>query len=71
MWFLFAGGAATTGGNSGSASCIFPYTYSGQTYTQCIDAFNSGVFWCPTADLNGIDYVSGTTKWGNCISKEH
>ncbi len=60
-------GVGTIGGNSGGAICTFPFVYNGVQYSTCITDNNNGVLWCPTADLNGINWVAGTSKWGNCI----
>ncbi len=69
MLFLLVDGIGTTGGNGGGATCIFPYVYEGVQYTTCIGSNNAGVMWCPTADLDGANWVAGTSKWGNCVGE--
>lgn len=66
MFLLIIDGKETTGGNGNGAPCKLPFIYHQTTYNECIDAYNQGQFWCPTADLNGTTYVPKTTKWGNC-----
>ena len=52
---------ATTGGNAGGASCVFPFTYNGVSYTTCIIAYNGNTSWCATTN----NYPSDQ-RWGNC-----
>ena len=65
--FIFTDGVGTIGGNSGGEVCIFPFVYNGVQYDTCTDTDNNGILWCATADLDGINYNSQTSKWGNCI----
>jgi len=49
-------------------SCIFPFTYKGQVYTECTgrDSLLGQKFWCPTkVDANGV-FIQGSRNWGTC-----
>lgn len=60
MWLVSAHG--TTGGNAAGSSCVFPFTFQGNSYSQCTTVGRDDyMLWCSTT----ADYdVDG--KWGFC-----
>merc|ERR1719186_2584170 len=47
-------------------SCVFPFTFFGETYTECVHESWNDFYWCSTkVDANG-NHVSGGGHWGEC-----
>ena len=57
---------ATPNGTSGKR-CRFPFTYQGQTYTQCTKAGGYPQAWCATAN-NIYGSHQATGQWGYCAN---
>ena len=57
---------ATPNGTSGK-QCRFPFTYQGQTYTQCTKAGGYPQAWCATAN-NIYGSHQATGQWGYCAN---
>ena len=59
---LFSTGLGTSDGNSNGADCVFPFTYGGLSFDQCVDLDRGGDRrWCSTT----ADY-DADGKWGYC-----
>ena len=52
----------TEGGNANGASCVFPFTFNGASFTECTDLENRGVKWCSTTPN-----YDANRQWGRCI----
>ena len=57
------GSLPTTEGGGAVGECVFPFTYSGRTYTACVDPVGfGGVGWC-SFDSH---YGALSNRWGYC-----
>ncbi|XP_076842028.1 adhesion G protein-coupled receptor E3-like isoform X2 [Brachyhypopomus gauderio] len=54
----------TVNGNSGGAPCFFPFFYSRQFYSDCVN-ISHNTPWCSTTNNYSRD-----GKWGECVSYE-
>ena len=65
-WERMDGGGVcnSTGGTGNGAACVFPFTYKGQSFSDCTRTDNAGSLWCATTANYGKD-----KKWGNCPAK--
>ena len=50
----------TNGGTANGAMCVFPFTYQGQAYYECV-LLNSQALWCATSANYDTDVL-----WGYC-----
>jgi len=50
----------TNGGTANGAMCVFPFTYQGQAYYECI-LQNAQALWCSTSQSYDADLL-----WGYC-----
>jgi len=50
----------TNGGTANGAMCVFPFTYQGQAYYECI-LLNAQALWCATTPNYDTDVL-----WGYC-----
>ena len=57
----------TEGGTGRPEQCVFPFSYNGQTYNECITVNDpQGKPWCSVeVDRNGV-HVSNRARWGHC-----
>ena len=57
----------TSGGTTRPEKCVFPFTYNGKQYNECITVNDpQGKEWCSVqVDRNGV-HVSNRGRWGHC-----
>ena len=61
IWWLLFIAFSATGGTQARATCVFPFTFRGVTYTSCITVTNGGTAWCAVTNNYPVD-----RRWGNC-----
>lgn len=56
------GNVMTSSSDWGHPDCVFPFTYNGETYTECTSVDNDGM-WCATASVYSDD------QWVDCTQQ--
>ena len=60
----------TVGGPSANQPCVFPFKWSGKTYTSCpVDPDDSDETWCSTKTDSEGNHITGQGLWGQCGPK--
>jgi len=60
-------GSSCTGcGTSEGESCVFPFTYQGDKYTECTTEDNNGTLWCALSTDTSGEWRKDHHRWGNC-----